>query len=331
VVGPRYAPGVGRIAAGTAVALCLAFAPGAAGTPHVRFPRDHYGHPGSSIEWWYFTALAHDRAGVPYSVFFTLFASRGALVPLAQVRNLRTGALVGHSEALALGTVGRSSLDVTTDSASLRFEPRPSLWSFSASANGFAVSLRQRPEKPYALHGDGGVIRQSVAGSSHYYSSTRMRASGTLRVGGRTIALTGQSWLDHQWGGFRDDPRAFDWDWFSCRFGDGSELMLYQFRDRKTGRPLARFRNGTYVAKDGRATTITRFTATAGPRALDAAGRRWPLDWRLDVPALHLFERLASVLRDQLVRNRVVPTFWEGVSRATGTRTGDCFVELSYR
>ena len=91
------------------------------------------------------------------------------------------------------------------------------------------------------------MIRQSLAGRSHYYSATRMRATGTLRVGGKKVALGGESWFDHQWGSYRDDPRAFDWDWFSCRFDDDTELMLYQFLDRQTGRPLAGFANGTFV------------------------------------------------------------------------------------
>jgi len=49
------------------------------------------------------------------------------------------------------------------------------------------------------------------------------------------------------------------------------------------------------------------------------------------VPRLKLTEDLRSLLRDQLVRNTIVPTFWEGVAHATGSRTGTCFVELSYR
>ena len=49
---------------------------------------------------------------------------------------------------------------------------------------------------------------------------------------------------------YLNDPRAFDWDWFSCRFEDHSELMLYQFRDRRTSRPLARFKYGTFVARN---------------------------------------------------------------------------------
>jgi predicted secreted hydrolase len=311
---------------------CLTVASVEAAPPAVRFPRDHFGHPAASIEWWYFTALVRDANGVRYSVFFTLFSSRGTLVPVAQVRNLETGALVGHSERLALGSVGRSSLDVIAGGARLRYESRSKVWLFTASGPGFMVSLHQRPVKPYALNGDGsGVIRQSLAGAAHYYSATRMRAAGTLHTDGKRLLLAGESWLDHQWGGYRNDPRAFNWDWFSCRFDDDSELMLYQFRDRATGRPLRRFRSGTYVPRHGPPIGLTNFRARPGQRSIDAAGRRWPIDWHLHVPTLSLTENLRSLVRDQLVRNRIVPTFWEGAARATGNRNGTCFVELSYR
>lgn len=314
------------------MAATLALGPPPPANVQVHFPRDHLGHPSASIEWWYFTALAHDNAGTPYSVFFTLFSSSGGLVPVAQVRNLETGALVGHTEEVALGEVGASAVDVKAGHARLRYEPGSRTWSFSAAGPGFGVSLAQHADKPYALHGLGtGLIQQSLGGSSHYYSATRMDARGTLRVGAKSVRLSGESWLDHQWGDYRDDARAFNWDWFSCRFDDRSELMLYQFRDRASGRALARFRNGTYVPRSGRATAVTNFQARHGRRALHAAGREWPLDWQLEVPKLKLIESLHSVLPDQLVRNTVVPTFWEGVARATGTRTGTCFVELSYR
>jgi predicted secreted hydrolase len=298
----------------------------------VRFPRDHFGHPASSIEWWYFTALLRDRAGTPYSVFFTLFSSNGALVPVAEVRNLATGKAVGHSERLVPGRVGTGSLDVTAAGSRLRYGERSNTWRLSISEPGLRLSLNQRPEKPYALHGDGtGVIRQSVAGPSHYYSATRMRATATLRVGRESIGLTGESWFDHQWGNFLADPRAFDWDWFSCRFDDRTELMLYRFRDRRTGRPLPGLASGTFVEPGGRTVAVNAFQAQPGGRTLRAAGRVWPLDWRLSVPRLHLTESVRSLLRDQLVRTSILPTFWEGAARATGTRAGSCFVEISDR
>src|SRR5262249_27578257 len=151
----------------------------------------HYGHPSSQLEWWYYSALVTDSSGTHYSVFFTLFSVFGFLeAPVAQVMNLDTGELVGHSEGLGLGGPSPSAVDVNVPGARLVYQQRTDTWSFAVSSWGLRVSLSQQPEKPYALHGGGaGVIQQSVAGISHYYSATRMRASGTLRVGGRTVPV----------------------------------------------------------------------------------------------------------------------------------------------
>lgn len=311
--------------------LLAATAASAPGRPPVAFPRDHYGHARSDIEWWYFTAFVHDASGTRYSVFFTLFASRGSLIPISQVVNLKTGALVGHTEGLAAGQPGARSLDVKTAGTRLRYQPKSNRWFFSAAAPAFAVSLVQHPLKPYALHGRRGLIDQSAAGTSHYYSSTRMTAAGTLRVGTATMAIHGQSWFDHQWGNYRDDPRAFNWDWFSCRFDDDTELMLYQFLDPATGQPLAVFRSGTYVDAAGQTFRVRTSNAIAGTRSLRDSGHTWPLDWTLDVTSPSLTETLTSLLPDELVRNTILPTFWEGPATAIGTKHGSCFVEISYR
>jgi predicted secreted hydrolase len=300
--------------------------------PAVTFPRDHFGHPQARIEWWYFTALVSDSAGTPYSVFFTLFSSQGGLVPVSQVTNLESGKVVGHTENLAVGGVGTAGIDVKAGSARLRYRTRSNRWQFSVSTPTYALSLDQRPLKPYALHGGGtGVIRQGPAGTSHYYSSTRMTAVGMLRLGGRAVRIRGQSWFDHQWGDYRDDTRAFNWDWFSCRFDDDTELMLYQFLRPGTETPLAAYRQGTYVAREGRTTAIGSFDAFAAGNPLRAAGHDWPRSWRLEIPSRHLQETVTSVLPDQLVRNTLVPTFWEGAADATGTKHGRCMVEISYR
>ena len=251
-----------------ALALCLSGASAlAADAPPVQLPRDHYAHPGSGIEWWYFTALVRDNAGTRYSVFFTLFASKGFMVPVAQVVNLDTGKLVGHSETLAPGAPGAAAIAVDANGVRLAYSPKTNTWTFSVANAGLHVSLGQRPEKPYVLHGGGtGVIQQSVAGVSHYYSATRMRATGTLRAGGKTVAVTGESWFDHQWGDYADNPRAFNWDWFSCRFDDGTELMGYQFLDPKTKAPLPALANGTFVAANGHASPVRGFEATPAAR-----------------------------------------------------------------
>src|SRR5581483_4035050 len=327
-----------RAVALLAAAWCLLCAPLAsaelpppAGVPPVVLPQDHYAHPGSLIEWWYFSAVVDDASGTRYSVFFTLFSGLGfVLVPVAQVVQLDTCALVGHTEGIALGVPGSSALEVDAAGSHLGYDPGTDTWSFAVAGSDLDVSLSQQPEKPYALHGGGtGVIRQSIGSISHYYSATRMRAVGTLRVGDRTVAVTGESWFDHQWGNFALNPFALNWNWFSCRFDDHTELMGYQFHDR-TGRPLPWLANGTFVGADGQAAPIDDFDASHDDQVFTAAGHTWPLRWQLHASSPQLSETLTALWPDQLVRNGILPTFWEGVADAKGTHAGLCFVEISY-
>ena len=263
-----------RRLAAVVLAVCLADAAvSTAAAPRVQFPRDHFGHPGSSIEWWYSSALTRDAAGTRYLVFFALFSSGGNVLAVHQVTNLATGAIVDHGEEPG------SAAWAPRRSTSMRAPARLVL-----AADEHLVLLGRRPRARRSRCANARRSPTRCTAAARAGSGSRWRArrsttprrgwppSGSFGDGGKTVALTGQSWLDHQWGDFRDDPRGFNWDWFSCRFDDGTELMLYQFRDRQTGRPLDRYRTGTWVPANGTAHGITGFAADHGRRAL--RGRR---------------------------------------------------------
>ena len=275
-------------------------------TPQIHFPRDHFGHS-AGVEWWYFTAAVNGTDGHRYSVFFTMFKRAGFVLPVSQVVNLDSGAIVHHTENLARGR----GIPFASTITALGYDVARKTWIARAGSLRFAA----RPLKPYVLHGGGtGVVRQG-AGSSRYYSATRMTISGSLG----SVRFTGTAWFDHQWGDFASVPSAQHWDWFSCRFDDRTELMLYRFRNGQA--------NGTFVDRIGRGRAVSRFDARPGKRVFRGAGRRWPLDWTLHVPARRLTLRLHALASDQLFRGVVVPTFWEGAVSATGTKSGLCFVE----
>ncbi len=316
--------------------LAVAAAASSAATPRLHFPRDHFGHPNAGIEWWYFTGVVQGADGHRYSVFFTVFSRAGYVLPISQVIDLDTGAVVGHTETLAKAKVAASKVDVSVEGARLRYQRGTNTWRASASQSGYALSLVATPQKPYVLEGGGTGFIQTPAGPSAYYSSTRMTARGTITAGGAPpVSFTGTAWLDHQWGNFAGDPSALNWDWFSCRFDDRTELMLYRFRDRD-GTPLITARNVTYVLRNGHSMTAsTSFILPATESALEAAGHRWPLGWKLLVPSLGLAETVSAIVPDQLFRGTLVPTFYEGAATASGNengqlKTGTCFVEETY-
>jgi predicted secreted hydrolase len=286
--------------------------------PLIHFPRDHFGHR-AGIEWWYFTAGVDGTDGHRYSIFFTLFKRGDLILPVSQVVNLDTGARLGHTEQVLTARIGPTALNVRRPTAQLSYTAAANVWTLRASDTAYGLFMIAKPQKPYVLHGGGtGVIRQGSA-VSRYYSSTRMDADGTIEYGRHAIGFHGTGWFDHQWGNFTNDQSALHWDWFSCRFDDRTELMLYRFRDGHA--------SGTYVDRAGHGRLVRSFDAVAGRRALRALGRRWPLDWAIRVPSERLRLSLHAIVPDQLIRGVLLPSFWEGAVTATGTKRGVCFVE----
>jgi len=311
-----------RTLAALGAALALA-ASAAASLPHVKLPRDHYAHAGAGVEWWYVTADVRGSDGHRYSVFVTLFRRGGLALPVSQVVNLDTGALVGRSETIVPARFGSATLDVRTPVTTLRYDARANTWSFGAFGLRYGVRLTVTPEKPYALHGGGTGIVGIGKLDSRYYSATRTRVEGSFTTGASSIGFHGTAWFDHQWVERVAVLSLPKWDWFACQFDDGTELMAYKILAGTS----AAGKGGTFVRRDGSSTAVTDPRMVAGNRAFLGAGRNWPLDWTIQVPSQHLAVSAKALVPDQLVQGLLHPTFWEGVATATGTKKGICFVE----
>ena len=250
--------------------LLSALSLAAGATAGLHFPRDHYGHD-VAIEWWYVTADVHGSDGDRYSVFFTVFKRGTALLPVSQVIDLDTGARIGHTQQVAAARIGPAALNVRLPTVGLSYSAASNTWRFHAADLTYSLKMTATPQKPYVLHGGGSGVIQQGGATSRYYSETRMAATGTIRHDLSIVSFTGKAWLDHQWGNFPNDPSALHWDWFSCRFDDRTELMLYRFRDGHE--------SGTAVDRSGHGRTVTSFTARSGSARLP--GRRPELAARL--------------------------------------------------
>ena len=64
----------------------------------------------------------------------------------------------------------------------------------------FSVSLVLRPQKPPVIHGENGVSQKAEGSghASHYFSFTRLATEGAITVDGKTIEVSGLSWMDHE-------------------------------------------------------------------------------------------------------------------------------------
>ena len=122
---------------------------------------------------------------------------------------------------------------------------------------GFALDLELRAEREPVLHGVDGLDQKGGArgNASWYYSLTRLAAEGWITVGGKTRAVRGMAWMDHEFGTTELAAGNAGWDWLGLRLSDGSDLMLYRLR-RKDGAPSPHSA-GTWVDPRGRGVALS--------------------------------------------------------------------------
>lgn len=302
----------------------------------IAFPRDEGQHD-FLTEWWYYTGHLRTADGRELgfeSVFFQsrrdafppFFAAHVAVTDQSRgvfAYDQRTGpAVVGDSPgfALTLGDWSWQGLEGNDHVA--------------ASAGQYAFSLALTSLKPPVLH-NGGFIDFGAAGSTYYYSRTRLAVSGTLVERGQPVAVTGEAWFDHQWGNFLGNATG-GWDWFSAQLDDGSEFTLSILRG--AGQVVVGG-YGTYVDPLGNSTTIGFDSMRV--QALDrwrspTTGVVYPSTWQVSLPNQQLRVVLTPVLADQELdtRSSTGNIYWEGAVSITsadsaGQVLGKGYVELT--
>jgi predicted secreted hydrolase len=314
------------------------------------FPRDHGSHPDFKTEWWYFTGnlVAPDGREFGYQLTFFRQGIQRKLPTNSQsrfaVRDLwfahfaladLTGQTYQHFHRWSRGAFSEAGARIAGQPS-----PDPSRWvwidHWSAEQNddgtwllkaqdeNAAISLELRPLKAPIFHGENGVS-QKAAGpgrASHYYSFTRLATTGTVEIEDRKFTVEGLSWYDHEWATNQLTANQEGWDWFSLQFADGTELMLFQIRQKDGGRDP--FSGGTWVDTDGNSRKIRHEDFVLTP--LDhwpspTTKGRYPIAWTLEIPPLDLQLNISTPLAKQEF-NQPPIYYWEGAIRAKGQRAG---------
>jgi len=325
------------------------------GPPELTFPRDHGAHPASRTEWWYVTGLVDGDDGNRYGFQITFF--RQGLDPgdpQPGTSHLRARQIVAahlavadisnqtfeHSERLrradgALAGYSQTGLDVWLDDWNIESD-RAGVISVRARDRQAAIGLEieLRPQRELVLHGDRGYSRKGAeaGNASAYVSWTRLAVGGSLEVNGAVVAVDGAAWFDHEWGTSQLGEGVVGWDWFSLRLDDGRDLMVYRLRRADgTADP---FSSGTVVGSDGEVEKLGRDDVeleVLGWWQSAATGARYPVRWRLRVPGadidLEVNALLAASELDGSATTGVI--YWEGPVAATGSATGEGYVELT--
>lgn len=328
-----------------------------------KFPEDHGSHQGYRTEWWYYTGNLQSAAGNRYGFQLTFFRRR--IIPLKSEKKWPTPASAWRTGQIYLAHAAISDLDGKhhfyaqrlgrgvlgiageyRDKGIVRIflkkwstQISPKTHHLKVVSDRFSFDLNLMPVKPPVFHGKEGYSRKGSTSerASCYYSLTRLETKGLMTLAGKTFAVNGLSWMDHEFSTAPLEPGLVGWDWFSLQLSDNTEIMIYLLR-QKDGK-LNPASSGTYIRSDGKTkhlfshdieVTVTDTWNSPNSRAV------YPARWRLKIPSLFLDLNIASNLADQEMRTdeSTGVTYWEGSVSIRGSNgqsqiNGQGYVELT--
>jgi predicted secreted hydrolase len=306
------------------------------------FPRDYFNHPDYQTEWWYYTGNLQSPDGHRFGFELTFFRSGVSRDPgkgaVWDVRDL----YLAHSAVSDLDRktffhaerTNRAGPGIAgADSTSQR------VWNgnwivtwiggneiLEVVADQFAVNLSLKTKKPPVIHGAKGISQKSdgEGRASHYFSETRLQASGSLEIAAKKYAVTGFAWMDHE---FFTEQLAADqagWDWLSLQLDDNTELMLFHIR-KKNG-SIDPHSAGTFVDAQGRSIHLAaqdfQLEPTGDIWTSPATDARYPISWKIRVPLLGIVLNASTPLSSQelVSGSKLAPNYWEGAIFLTGSK-----------
>ncbi len=322
------------------------------GPENLVFPKDWGAHPDTQTEWWYFTGNLSSSDGRKFGYQLTFFR-RGLLGPdarmsrtsawatdqvflahfaLTDVNGAQFHALerIERGAAGMAGAVGEPVFQVWLRDWTVE-QVAPQVYHLLVKQDGLELDLELKDIKGPVLQGDRGYSQKGPdrGNASTYVSMTRLLTSGSVALAGGRLAVSGTSWMDHEYGTSALASEQIGWDWFSIQLDDGRDLMVYTIR-RKDGTVDA-FSRGAIIAADG------------GIQALSAAdfvvrvNTQWksphsdgvyPSSWTIEIPKAGLVLNIAPLLADQELNNSFV--YWEGAVQIVGTQYGQTIRGVGY-
>ncbi len=302
----------------------------------LKFPKDFAPHRDYSTEWWYQTGVLNDgRFGYEITLF-RMYDPQGEHWPRifgqpvgelwlvhAMVNDYESGKRY-FKEWLILPPLifFGSGVGTCSQGFCMRYSSQSLYIEWSGGLDDITLiygdgnlelHLELSPRKMPVAHGDGKV--PMVSGESFYYSITDIDVKGEMKFDGEWHEVHGSTWIDQQWGDFDAKP----WEWYSIRFENGAQIMLYSFPGRNVG-------FGTIVFPDGsvKSLSLEDFTMGFEETAIDSQGDvvRIPYPGTVDIPEYGIHLEIRAKAKDQFNRSVYTPEYWEGLCEVEGTFGG---------
>ena len=316
-----------------------------------QFPRDHGAHPEYQIEWWYYTGNLRTDDGKAFGYQLTFF--RFALTPEMPERTSHFATnqvYMGHfaitdaanNEYFCFERRSRGAGGLAGATGDPTYKVWLEDWSATEAEPGvmrlhvpstsdsiemdpqIGLSLNLRQTRPPILQGDRGLSQKGPepGNATYYYSLVGLETIGEVTINGKTAAVSGISWMDHEFGTSFLPEGFVGWDWFSLQLEDSTALMLYCLRRSDQSCDPQTF-EGTLIYPDGRQLHVrqTDFTLTTTRQWTSTdSGTTYPSGWQITFPELKIALQVEPLIPNQEFRASF--TYWEGAVRVRGQIDG---------
>ena len=202
-------------------------------------------------------------------------------------------------------------------------------FNLAIATSEFDLNLLLQKGKGAFWHCDNGVLVMGLPNDlkqrTVYYSYTNLPSEGTLVIQNngqtRELEVVGKSWFDRQWGPYRLIDANSHWEWFSFRFFDDEEIMLFSF-------PRHPYIDGTYIDRQGQTTRLQNYEIK--PKNFIKRGQynyTFSFGWDVIIPGIK--EERYEIR--PLSEGQFNIAYFELLAEVLNTekeRVGYCFVEL---
>lgn len=315
----------------------------------IEFPKDHSFHKEYALEWCYFVGNLNSESGQELGYELSFFRAKvngkEEVFPVhfaisditnkkhytAQTIERKIGNLAIYNDLLIRS--GDFKIEILGESD----------FKITAIPRKETISLELQltaNKKEILLHGDKGYSLKSNKNKnfySYYYSIPRLKTKGYLKIGERKLEVTsGTSWMDHEWSfPISDKSKNPDskkslaseensWDWICLNLDDGSDLMLFNFREKKNDSPetfgTLRMPNGE--TKHFQSANEIQLEAKENTWKSKETNKRYPMNWKIQSSELQLEIETRFPEQEFIGFTTTGNSYWEGAVTAKGILKG---------
>lgn len=280
----------------------------------VHLPADQAAHPDAPQEWWY--VVGHLNARGHRFGYEVQIVGGEAPQTLIAITDKTTGAYYAQSLSYSLDQTSFSTTELDARTPKARLSGPMDAMQLHATLPVGEINLTLSARGP-AIYNNGTGLMPFLGGTSYYYSLPSLASQGTLTVNNRTYQVTGESWLDRQWGSW-DWSTVQKWTWMALQLPDGDRVNLWDILAQGNEFPYATVLrpDGTHeiVAVEPLADGTSNFWTSP------TTGKRYGTRWIVNIPALDA--SLTVVAEPQGQEVLAYGGIYEGAASVTGRYRG---------